>query len=390
MLSLGLVTPNPVASEAIEQLVHEAGVFQFAGSQTPETSAHEIIKKLRVSDPEIILVDLNEWGLFAPIVEHIRRTTLRGKLIGFRLSWTRRERIEFEDAGIKQLLREPFSPADLNAAAHTALHEGTPKVRPNLFAFVPAKAGGGCSTAALNMSVSLGIVPGKRVLVIEGDTRSGTYSILLNIKSRLGLNEALQSAGDLTVVDWQQMHATYEGVDLLLADPSKLPPRVSWGDYFLLLKFVDKYYDHVVVDLPEVVNDATAEVARTAATVFVVCTPEILSLKLASLRCQEVEAHGVPKERVQVIVTRWKRNELSSEDVEDILGRPVYATLSNDYKEVHAAILESRLVLPTSAFGKDCRALARRISGAPEEVEKPRFGLLRKLARQTSDPRALG
>jgi pilus assembly protein CpaE len=380
MLSLGLITSNSVAAEAIEQLVEEAGIFRFVGNQSPELLPLEALKKLRFLDPEIILLDLNDWSLIAPIVEHIRATSLRGKLIGFRESWNRRQQAEFEDAGIKQLLREPFSPSQLDEAAHTAVHDGVPETRPNLFAFLPAKAGGGCSTAALNMAVSLGAAPAKRVLVIEADTRSGTFSIALNIKSHHGLLDALQKGDDLTVVDWQQMHATAEGLDLLLADPSRLAPRSSWCGYYQLLRFVDKYYDYVVVDLPEVINDATAEVARAAANVFVVCTPEILSLRLASLRCQEVEAYGVPKERIQVIVTRWTRDGLSLEDVEKCLKRPVYATLSNDYNEVHEAILESRLVSPTSMFGKDCHAVARRIVGAPEE-EKSRFGLLRKLAR---------
>ena len=123
-----------------------------------------------------------------------------------------------------------------------------------------------------------------------------------------------------------------------------------------------------------------AKLGITAANVFVVCTPEVLSLGLASLRCREAEVYGVLAERVQVIVTRFQRDGISIHDVEKAVGRPVYATLANDYTEVNAAILELRTVSPTSAFGKDCRALARKISGLGDE-EKSRFGLLRKLAR---------
>jgi Flp pilus assembly CpaE family ATPase len=173
-------------------------------------------------------------------------------------------------------------------------------------------------------------------------------------------------------------------MDLLLADPSRPVPQSSWGDYFQLLKFAEKHYDSIVVDLPEIINDATAEVALAAGKVFVVCTPEILSLKLASLRCQQIQAYGVPREKVHVIVTRWQRDGISAKVVEESLGRPVYATLSNDYNEAQAAILESRLASPASAFGKDCRALSRRINGEPEEVaQKSRFGMLRKLAPRT-------
>jgi MinD-like ATPase involved in chromosome partitioning or flagellar assembly len=373
MLSLGLVTSNTIASEAIEQMAREAGIFDFTGNREPEVRTHEVIKTLRSHDPELILLDLSDWNLVGPLVEHIRGTTLRGKLIGFRTSWTRPEEIDFERAGITHLMREPFSPSDLEKAAHIVLHGATPAPRPNLLAFVPAKAGGGCSTTALNTAAALGGAPGKRVLVIEGDARSGAFSIMLNITNRLRLHNALERAGEMSMVEWQQMHVNAHGMDLLLADPSRPVPQSSWGDYFQLLKFAEKHYDSIVVDLPEIINDATAEVARAAGKVFVVCTPEILSLKLASLRCQQIQAYGVPRERVHVIVTRWQRDGISTEDVEESLGRPVYATLSNDYNEAQAAILESRLASPASAFGKDCRALARRINGEPEEVAQVSF-----------------
>ena len=382
MLSIGLVTGNAVAAQAIEQLIREAGGFLFTGNQTPGNSPRDAVKALRVHDPELILADLNDWTLAGPLVAYIRDTTLRGKLIGFRTSWTRHEQIDFEDAGVTHLLRDPFAPADLDAAVHAVLHGDTPAPHPNLVAFVPAKAGGGCSTAAISTAAALATSPGKRVLLIEGDARSGAFSLMLNLRSRLCLHDALERAGEMTVVDWQQMHVNVGGIDLLLADPAKPAPRASWGSYFQLLKFVQKYYDYIVVDLPEAINDATAEIARTAGHVFVVCTPEVLSLRLASIRCQEIEAYGVPKDRVRVIVTRWQRDGISVEDVEKSVGRPVYATLANDYLEVRSAILELRVASASSAFGKDCRALARKISGAPEDVaEKPRFGLLRKLAR---------
>src|SRR5258708_7477357 len=237
MLSIELVTPNVVAAQAIEQLIHESGGFVFSGSQSPGAPPHQLLKNLRVHDPDLILVDLNDWILAGPAIEHIRNTTLHGKLIGFRVSWTRHEQIDFEDAGVTHLLRQPFSPADLDAAIYAVLHGGTREPMANLFAFVPAKAGGGCSTAALNTAVALAAAPGKRVLVIEGDARSGAFSIMLNLNSRLGLHDALNRAGDLTIVDWQQMYAATHGIDLLLADPAKPAPRASWGSYFQLLNF---------------------------------------------------------------------------------------------------------------------------------------------------------
>ncbi len=145
------------------------------------------------------------------------------------------------------------------------------------------------------------------------------------------------------------------------------------------MHFLENRYDHVLVDLPEVVNDATAEVARRAESVFVVCTPEILSLKMADIRCKDLINRGVSRERIRLLVTRFKRDEVSIGDIEKNLGWPVYATLANDYRAVRSSILESRLVSSESAFGKDCRSFARQLSGAAEAVQER--GAMGRLSR---------
>ncbi|MEQ1948766.1 MAG: P-loop NTPase [Bryobacteraceae bacterium] len=380
MLSLGLVTPNSIAAQAIEQLVNEMNGFTFAGSTKPEASVSDVTRMLRSSDPDLILVDLNDWANARFLVEAIPGAKLKGKIIGFRESWTREEQLEFAEAGVQHLLREPFSPADLDDAIYTVLHCGEPIPKPGVIAFLPAKAGGGCSTVALHAAAALG-ASGKKVLLVEADIRSGAYSLMLNVKSPLSLQDVLQRTGDLTPVEWQRMYVSVEGIDLLLADPAKPAFRASWTGYHQLLHFARKIYDYVVVDLPEVVNDATAEVARTAETVFVVCTPEILSLRLASLRCQEVEAYGVSSARIKAIINRYLRDGIGVADIERSIGRPVFATLVNDYGEVHHAIMEYRVASPASAFAKDCRVLAQKINGEVPPVEKSRFGSLLKFGR---------
>jgi len=48
--------------------------------------------------------------------------------------------------------------------------------------------------------------------------------------------------------------------------PSPLP---SWVNYYQMLLFAQKQYDFIVVDLPEVVNPATAELLSVAQRIFI-------------------------------------------------------------------------------------------------------------------------
>jgi pilus assembly protein CpaE len=249
--------------------------------------------------------------------------------------------------------------------------------------FLPSKAGGGCSTVALNTAAALANrTEGKKpVLLIEGDRRSGVFSILLNLKDHAGLPEALKDVGDLTPLKWSHSIVTVANVDLLAANPMRRGPLPTWADYYQLLKFAADRYDHIVVDLPEVINTATAELVRSAQATFIICTPEVPSLALARLRLSELDACEIPREKVNMLVNRYESGGLTVAEIEAILGGPVFATLPNDYREVKRSIMESRWVHSSSGLGKSCAALAQKISELGQAVPTAsRFSLLRKLS----------
>src|SRR5271155_520158 len=362
MLSLAVITGNSSASEAIEQMAVESGIFKVAFQGSPATlTTRGVIRGLGMHDPEVILLDLGDWDSVAALAGQIKESKGQGITIGFRPGWNRLEQLTFEEAGINHLLREPFSTAELETIAYETLHKERGVTNRNILAFLPAKAGGGCSTVAIHAAAGLAKCFPKTVLLIEGDRRSGVYSIMLNLDGRQGLDNALSLGNAMTPGEWHQHVVRIGGFHLLPASPKRRNPLPSWADYYQLLRFGQKQYDYLLVDLPEVVNEATAEVVRSARTVFIVCTPEIASLKMARFRAEELEACEIPPDRIQVVVNRVERGSPVVEDLEDMLERPVFWTLPNDYGELQGAMLESRLASPDSDFSDACRALARKL-----------------------------
>jgi pilus assembly protein CpaE len=383
MLNVVLLTPNTLAADAIEQLTQEAGVFKLVLKGAPIPPVANVLRALRAHVVDLILLDVGEWGEVSLLASQIQRSGTGGVIIGFRPGWNAAEKAELEAAGISELLHEPFSPSELETAAYDALHRQHLVTNRDILAFLPAKAGGGCSTVALNTAAAVANLH-KKVLLVESDRRSGVFSIMLNLKNRYGLSEALQNAGELTLVEWNHYYVNAFGMHMLLADPANRGSLPSWAGYYRLLLFLQGQYDFLFFDLPEVVNEATAEVVKSARAVFIVCTPEVPSLKMASQRFAEIEACEVPGSRIHVIVNRWERGHLSIQDVEKILGRPVFGTLPNDYARVRESIVESRLVSQDSDFAEGCRTLARKLSGLPEAPPaRSGFGLLKKLGRIT-------
>ena len=197
-------------------------------------------------------------------------------------------RQSFDQAGVAAYLERPLTLEGFESSVRDAIRKVRAGVSEKLSVFLPAKAGSGSTTVALNVAGALAIRPGKKTLLIEADLHSGVVSTLLNITPSLPLVDALASAATLDYSAWTKYVVKAAGLDALLTDRAKTRPLPSWMNYHQLLRFALGRYDHVIADLPEVINDATEELVRSAHAVLVVCTPEVLSLTLARHRLDEL------------------------------------------------------------------------------------------------------
>jgi pilus assembly protein CpaE len=252
------------------------------------------------------------------------------------------------------------------------VRKARPDLQDNLLAFLPAKAGSGATTVALNVAGALAKDSEQKVLVIDADVHSGLISILLKVQAEYSLMNALENAAMLDGTLWSRIVAQAHSLDLLLSPKPSKPAMISWSKYHQLLQFVSDRYDHIVVDLPEVVNDATVEIVRRARRVFIVTTPELPALVLARQRCMMLKGRGIPPQRIGIVVNRWRKDEIEIAEIERFLEEPVSGVFQNDYQCVRRAIQEGRLVGPKSELGRAFAGFARAIaSGGPVPPERP-------------------
>jgi Flp pilus assembly CpaE family ATPase len=95
--------------------------------------------------------------------------------------------------------------------------------------------------------------------------------------------------------------------------------------------------------------------------VFLVITPELPSLHLAREKLRFLNGIDLG-DRVSVVLNRnHRRAVVTSGQIENLLGVPVMATLSNDYQGVHRALQAGQAVDPNSELGRQFAALAATI-----------------------------
>jgi pilus assembly protein CpaE len=271
----------------------------------------------------------------------------------------------------------PPPPGLLVPALEQAIRGVRGEVQQNLFAFLPAKAGVGASTIVLNTAWALANNLSKRVLLIEGDLRSGVISVMLGLKPAGSIQRLLAADEEIDSFRLSRYVTSHENLDMLLTTRESSVEKPGWEDYYRLLDLVNDKYDFVLADLPELINPATREVVRRANKVFNVCTPELLAIRLAEQRCQDLAEWEVPDSRVNLLLNRWTKNELNSEEIAEAVQRSVDHVFPNDYFAVRASMTESRCVAPNSPLGKSIAEFAARLGGKPSGARPSTGGLSR-------------
>jgi pilus assembly protein CpaE len=256
MFGAVLFAHSEAEAAAVEQLAIESKQVSFQKTSYRFPQPFELAQILNAHSPSLVFLDFSDWSTALTTARSIRSHSRGTAIIGFGGGWQSGGEAESVAAGVTDLLISPFTLKKFEDSVERAIQKMRGAVQENLLAFLPAKAGSGCSTIALNTAGYLAGLAGKgstgrKVLLIEADLHSGVISVLLDTRHVWSVLDALENAGELDYSLWMKYVTKIHGVDFLLADPAK-KVFASWTNYHHLLDFAASRYDHILVDLPEV------------------------------------------------------------------------------------------------------------------------------------------
>src|SRR5436190_88863 len=313
-----LLAHDDGACALMENLAIESRQITFAKSLDRYPQAYELTKLMNQYAPELIFLDFDHWESARAAAADARAISPQIAIIGFGPGFRPSQQKDCAQFGVTELLVTPITLKKFEDAVDRAIHKMQDAIQENLLAFLPAKAGSGSTTVALNIAGYLADPLGRKVLLIDGDLNSSVVGALLDLKHCHSLRQALENSAQLDSSEWSKFVTKSRGFDLLLPDHPRKGPLPSWTNYHHLLDFAAKLYDHIVVDLPEVINDATVETVRRAKQVFIVCTPELPSLALAPHRIEELTSRGIPAQKISVVLNRWQKGEICETDLQEM------------------------------------------------------------------------
>ena len=211
-----------------------------------------------------------------------------------------------------------------------------------LTAVVNAKGGAGASTIACALAYAFATREGIQTLLLDLDLQFGTQCLRLNLDSPQGLVDALdsiESLDEIALMGYVAKHAS--GLHVLNRPEREiiLPGEIDEKRLKRFIGLAHKCYEHLVVDLPRLIDPVFNLVLEQANHIILVMQQELSSVRDAQRMIQIMtEDLGLPIDRIIPVLNRYERNNsFGLGEVERVLALKSIIIVPNDFKNLRMA-----------------------------------------------------
>lgn len=352
-----IISPDVDLAERLGRALTELGLVSVVRVFDHYPNAVELTRAIRATAPEVTFISVESMPQVQGLLKTLETDAPGMQMIAVSRETDPQVLLEAMRVGIREFVSAPFP--------RQGLHETISRVneqlrkRPALvtttdqiYSFLPSKAGVGTSTLALNISVALSKMPDTGVILSDFDMNSGMMRFMLKLTNEYSVGDACEHSGAMDEALWPQLVTKLGGLDVLHAGKLNPNVRIEAPQIRNLIDFLRRNYKVLCFDLSGNLEKYSLEIMHESKKIFLVCTPEIPSLHLAREKFLFLKSLDL-ENRISVLVNRCqKRQVISNDQIEQILGLPVQMIFPNDYQGVHKAVTLGRWIDFNSDLGK--------------------------------------
>jgi len=375
-----IICPDVDLNERLEAILTEIGIVGITRTLDRYPSSLELLRFLRAHAPQVVFVSTESTAKAMEIAREVEKNTPGVQIVAISRFVDPQILLEVMRAGIREFASLPFDRQTLVDALvriKDAVQARPPAIDATnqVYSFLPSKAGVGTSTIAMNTAVAMSRIQESSVLLSDFDLNSGMVRFMLKLDSTYCVTDAAEHALEMDESLWPTMVTNIEKLDVLHA--GKLNPdfRIEPSQIRHLMEFMRRNYTSLCFDMSGNLERYSLEIMHESKRIFLVCTSEIPSLHLAREKYLYLKQLDLG-DRVAVLLNRCpKRSLISPQQIEQLLGIPIYMTFPNDYQGVQRAMTAGRWVEPATELGRQFTALAQAMletksAAAPEPKKR--------------------
>jgi pilus assembly protein CpaE len=272
------------------------------------SDGRRVIEQIREVRPDILMVDALLQGKVngLEVAERVRQAGINLPIIT--LTVPQKPIKVGPGMGVVKVLAMPFSGFDfMNAiqAANAEYKALSPENLSRTYTVYAPKGGVGKTTLAFNLAVSMGQIPGLKVVLIDGNLQFGDLRALLRVPetapSVLQLPTDRVSETDLQDVLWRDP----SGIDILLAPPRvEMAEMVTTRDLDKAISLLKRIYNVIVIDTPTTLNDAVLEFLDASDTILNVITFDSTTIANSRAMLRTYQELGYPPDKIRYVLNR--------------------------------------------------------------------------------------
>jgi pilus assembly protein CpaE len=380
-LTIGLVIQNKDLMTEVQNSLHDLPI-QVLLSQADLDDWATFVDKLERSRPDALLVDLTaSREPFEDVVAKIKATGANPVIIALHTSTEPETILEAVRAGASEYLYPPLQ-ASLRKALDRISNErgkqhGGRRARGKTLGFLSAKGGCGATTVACHTAAELARQTNQNVLLADFDLDAGMIGFLMKTKSPYSLLDAVQNIHRLDLSFWKALVSNgIPGLEVLAAPADinqKEQPKPEQLRH--VLRFMRSQYDWTLLDLGRGLNLTSIGALEDIDETFLITTLEVPALHQTKQIVRTLLNAGYGSSALHLVLNRMpKRPELLPEEVEKLVGQPVYGMVPNDYGGLYECYAEGKLMDGNTSLGKELSRFAAKVAGI-QETTKRRFSI---------------
>ncbi|MBK7895402.1 MAG: response regulator [Candidatus Promineifilaceae bacterium] len=301
----------------------------------------EALKRIKSIRPDAVIVDKMMPGIDGfevtrrlrrePELTHIPILVLTGES-------DLEEKLAAFEAGADDYLCKPFASAELAARLTVllrrakALEEAQAQTlqksaQAKVIAVHSLRGGIGTSSLASNLAIGLNNLWHTPTLLLDLVPNAGQQALLLNMSfKRTWADLNMISPDELDLNTLSAITRQHDSGLHLIASP-KMPTDaegVNSNHLEVAFRFLKTRYEYIVVDLPHDFSNFTLEALEASDIILLVTSPEIASVRAASIALETYKQLNYPEENIKVVLNwTFERDGLAHEAIESALHAPI-------------------------------------------------------------------
>jgi pilus assembly protein CpaE len=378
-LNTFLVCPDQELSAQIQRVCSVVAGVRFGHVFESYPNSDRLGNLMCVKTPDLIIVDVSNLAVAAVVVGAVKSELPSAQLIAAHWACDPEIILAAMRLGVSDFIYPAMEPEALEEAFMRVRSRMSPSraaspTSGQIISLLPARAGVGTSTAALNIASQCARTSDGRVFLGDFDLGSGTLRFMLKIQNQASMLDAAERVLQLDDDMWSQIVHTSGKLDVLHSGTPAFQSRLSPSAVRQLAALVRRKYRFAFADLSGQLEDYSLELLQASSRIYVVTTPEITALNQAREKVRILENEGL-SDRTSLVLTRATRSSrITAEEVEQVVGAAVEVSLAEDHHNVQTALTAGSTVSDKSEYAKNCAHFAQTLQGgAPTKPQKRRF-----------------